>query len=336
MRRVAILRKGLTDDPSGTLDARAGGNGPGSPRLLLAAGAALGVGSVAAATLGGATAWLVYRLARARGSWGKGEPPDGLAQEVTFPSAEDATPLRGWFLPAPTRAPAIILCHGVWTGRRECLPLALQFRQAGYNVLAFDFRAHGASGGQFISVGHHEMKDVLGAVQFLRVQPEVDAASIGVLGFSMGAASAINAAAHCPGIAAVIADSAYADFMDAVRYSFSEVNGLPQYPFAPLALQWARWIVGIDPRTLRPLDNVAALAPRPLLIIHGQDDTIVPVLHALQLYRAARQPKELWVQPGAGHVGARDAVPRDYFLRVERFFSRAFAARRHTVEAHAA
>jgi uncharacterized protein len=270
---------------------------------------------------------LVYTYARPRRVWGIGEPPEGLAEEVEFESPEDNTRIRGWFLPAggpdPGPAPALVLCHGVWTGRRECLPLALRFQAAGYNVLCFDFRAHGDSAGRFISLGHNEALDVLGAIAWLKARPEVDRRRIGVLGFSMGAAAAILAAARSPDIAALAADSSYADLVDAVRHSFSRVGRLPHYPFGPLALYWARVMLRVDARRLRPIDSVGRIAPRPVLVLHGADDEIVPASHAHRLFQAADEPKELWVEPGKRHIGARDTDPDRYFARVEAFFTRA-------------
>jgi uncharacterized protein len=282
--------------------------------------ATLGVSGAATAAISMAAGFLVYQYARARGQWGTDEPPAGLAREVTFPSFGDSLRISGWFLPAAeTPAPAVILCHGIWTGRRECLPLALRFQAAGYNVLAFDFRAHGLSDGRFTSVGHHETNDVLGAVDFVKQRPEVDPARIGVVGFSMGAAAAIQATARCQDVAALVADSAYASFLDAAKYSFRVVTRVPQFPLAPMAMRWAKWMVNVDASQLRPIDVIGRIAPRPVLIAHGARDEIVPVRHARTLFKAAGEPKELWIDPDAHHVGARDTDTDGYFVRVEQF-----------------
>jgi fermentation-respiration switch protein FrsA (DUF1100 family) len=285
----------------------------------------LGVSGAATAGVSMLAGLLVYTYARPRGQWGTDEPPDGLAEEVTFPSAGDAIRISGWFFRADqatpeTPRPAIVLCHGIWTGRRECLPLALRFQAAGYNVLAFDFRAHGLSDGRFTSVGHHETNDVLGAVGYLTRRPEVDRTRIGVVGFSMGAAAAIQAAARCDDIAALVADSAYATFLDAAKYSFRLVTRVPQFPIAPMAMRWAKWLVNVDASQLRPIDVIGRVAPRPTLIAHGAQDEIVPVQHAHSLFQAAGEPKELWIEPEAHHVGARDIDTDGYFVRVEQFF----------------
>jgi fermentation-respiration switch protein FrsA (DUF1100 family) len=313
------------------VEARAHSNvNPGQSLLryaLWATAATLGVSGAATAAVSMAAGFLVYQYARARGPWGTGEPPAGLAEEVTFPSATDSIRISGWFLPAAqTPAPAVILCHGIWTGRRECLPLALRFQAAGYNVLTFDFRAHGLSDGRFTSVGHHETNDVLGAVSFIKQRPEVDTGKIGVIGFSMGAAAAIQAAARTNDIAALVADSAYANFLDAAKYSFHLVTRVPHFPLAPIAMHWAKWMVHVDANQLRPIDVIGRIAPRPILLAHGGLDEIVPVRHAHALFKAAGEPKDLWIDPDAHHVGARDVDTDAYFARVERFLSESLSS----------
>jgi fermentation-respiration switch protein FrsA (DUF1100 family) len=295
---------------------------------LWATAATLGVSGAATAAVGMIAGLLVYQYARARGQWGTDEPPDGMAEEVSFASAEDNVRISGWFFSAGGQepAPTILLCHGIWTGRRECLPMALRFAVAGYNVLCFDFRAHGLSDGRFTSVGHHETNDVLGAVEYLLQRPEVDPARIGVIGFSMGAAAAIQAAARSRHIAAVVADSAYANFLDAARYSFRLVTRVPHFPLASIATHWAKWIVHVDASRLRPVDVIGQISPRPVLITHGGLDEIVPVRHAHTLFKAADEPKELWVVPEAHHVGARDIDPDAYFEKIERFLRLALTA----------
>jgi fermentation-respiration switch protein FrsA (DUF1100 family) len=295
---------------------------PGTLRYVLwGTAATLGVSGAAAALINGLSAYLVYQYARARGPWGTDEPPAGSAEEVTFPST-DQVRISGWFFKADVQpAPGVVLCHGIWTGRRECLPLALRLRNAGYNVLCFDFRAHGLSDGRFTSVGHHETNDVIGAVHYLKHRPEVEPGGIGVVGFSMGAAATIQAAARCHDIAVVVADSAYASFVDAAKYSFRLVTRVPHFPMANLAMRWAKWIVNVDAHQLRPVDVIARIAPRPILITHGVLDEIVPVRHAYSLFKAAEEPKELWIVPDAHHVGARDLDPDGYFSRVENFLS---------------
>jgi fermentation-respiration switch protein FrsA (DUF1100 family) len=67
------------------------------------------------------------------------------------------------------------------------------------------------------------------------------------------------------------------------------------------------------------------IAPRPVFITHGVEDEIVPVSHAQILFKAADEPKELWLVPGMHHVGARDQDPDGYFVRIEAFLDQALS-----------
>jgi fermentation-respiration switch protein FrsA (DUF1100 family) len=142
----------------------------------------------------------------------------------------------------------------------------------------------------------------------------------------MGAAATIRAAAECLDIAAVVADSSYASLVDAAQHVFQQFGNLPAYPFVPLTLLWARWLVRADPWLARPVDSIGRIAPRPILIIHGQEDEVVPVQHAYLLFKAANEPKDLWLVPKARHVQARDLFTHEYFERVEGFLRSALSA----------
>jgi fermentation-respiration switch protein FrsA (DUF1100 family) len=91
-------------------------------------------------------------------------------------------------------------------------------------------------------------------------------------------------------------------------------------------MHWARWIVNVDAAQMRPIDVIGQISPRPVLITHGELDEIVPVRHARTLFKAAGEPKELWIVPDAHHVGARDTDTDGYFVRIERFMRAALGS----------
>jgi fermentation-respiration switch protein FrsA (DUF1100 family) len=139
----------------------------------------------------------------------------------------------------------------------------------------------------------------------------------------MGAAAALRAAADCPAITAVVADSAYADLKDTVRHKTREVLHLPLL----VGLGWAsirigEWLSGGDLAAVRAVDAVGLLSPRPLLLIHGERDDYLPADNAQRLFEAAREPKELWVAPGSGHAMARLDHHGEYVRKVHSFFER--------------
>lgn len=284
-------------------------------RLWAAALAAGGFG----ATLVGASAYVALRLSRPNRSFSSGEPPAGSYEPVAFPSA-DGLRLSGWFLPSAGTRDGVVLCHGFQTGRREMLPLALALRDRGHHVLLFDFRSHGESEGRWTSCGLLETLDLEGAVRHLLSRPEVEGGRIGVLGFSMGGAVALLTAARMPEIRAVVADSSFATLKEVAAVALGSLYRLPRFPVVALALWFSERLVGVQADRIRPLDAVADLAPRPILLIHGIEDRTVPLSEAYLLYEAAGEPKELWTVAGADHVAARLIDFQGYLDRVDGFF----------------
>ncbi len=79
----------------------------------------------------------------------------------------------------------MILLHGLHSRKERLLPLAAELNEAGFNILMFDFRAHGESGGEYTTFGLRELLDLLGALDYLLNRTDVSSERIGVLGFSM-------------------------------------------------------------------------------------------------------------------------------------------------------
>ena len=244
----------------------------------------------------------------------------GVPYEPVAFRADDGVKLRGWWLPRPGSDRTIVGCTGHRGAKHELLGIGSGLWRAGNNVLLFDFRGCGESDPVALSVGYYEARDARAAVRFAREQ--LPDARVGLVGYSMGAAVAILVAAADQAIGAVVADSAFADLGAVVAHAYRR-HRLPPAPFLALsdALNRRRW--GWSFRALRPVDAVGALAPRPLLLIHGADDAVTPAAHAEELYRAAGEPKELWIVPGTRHCGAYFVDRSAYVARVAAFFARA-------------
>jgi dipeptidyl aminopeptidase/acylaminoacyl peptidase len=246
-------------------------------------------------------------------------PPDIFPEEVYFPS-RDGLRLHGLYLAGRDSLPVLLLCHGYYRSLNETFSLGCEMNRLGYHVLLFDFRGCGLSEGRFTTLGYREAADVLGAVDYLHER--LGRRPLGVLGISMGAVAALMAA-DCPDIAAVVADSAYADLKDTVRHKTSDVLRLSFL----VGVGWAsirigEWLSGGDLAAVRAMDAVVGLPPRPLLLIHGEKDNYLPPDNAQRLFQAAGEPKELWLAPGSGHAMARLDHHREYVERVHAFFRR--------------
>ena len=247
-------------------------------------------------------------------------PPDISPEEVYFPS-RDGLRLHGLYLAGRPGSPALLLCHGYYRSLAEPFSVGCELNRLGYHVLLIDFRGCGLSDGRFTTVGYREVADVLGAVDYLCQR--LGQRPLGVLGISMGAVAALRAAPDCPPIAAIVADSAYADLKDTIRHKTKEILRLPLL----VGLGWAsirigEWLSGCNVGAVRAVDAAARFAPRPLLFIHGERDDYLPPDNAQRLFQAAGEPKELWLAPGSGHAMARLDHGREYLERVHAFFEK--------------
>jgi dipeptidyl aminopeptidase/acylaminoacyl peptidase len=243
----------------------------------------------------------------------------GLAfKAVRFDSASgDGVQLAGWWIPNPASTRAIIVVHGRYENRSSHLALARPFFDAGYSVLLFDLRGHGESTHASCTYDIKESEDVVGAVAFVEAHG-VAAGQIGVIGWSLGAASALLALDRTPDIAAVVSDSAYADSSPLLAR-----NALR--PGLKLAMRLTRGVDLNDVRPDRALAHVAATSDRRVFLIHGALDNAVSVAQFEQLRAAGGAAvADAWLVPDAGHTGAYAADPDAYVGRVLAFFDQAF------------
>jgi uncharacterized protein len=192
--------------------------------------------------------------------------------------------------------------------------------RAGHSVLLFDFRGNGDSGDGPQSLAHHEQRDLTAAVDLVRSRrPD---ARIAVVAFSMGASTAILTAADDPRIEALVADSPFTSLSDVVAAGYQRYR-LPTQPLLPLADLLNRLRYGYTFSQVRPVDRVAAISPRPLLLLHGTHDRIIPFHHAVQLAQAAAPgPVELVAFEGADHCGGYFQDRAAYITSVAEFLDR--------------
>lgn len=324
------------------------------PRFLRIVATALAVAVVAVV---GISVFVGWQLSH----WPKkaldGDPSDlGLRYEdVEFLSAEDDVLLRGWFLPgrsdpaageatvlegpaeepiegtvegvADELATTIVIVHGFRGNRLEsgvpALELAASLVDAGMNVLMFDFRNSGESDGTVTTLGFHEVKDILGAVAWLKAERPEASHSVGLVGYSMGAVTSALAAAREPEVGAVVLDSPFADLAPYLRENMPVWTGLPNVPFTWTIMALLPPLIGLDMDVVSPLQVMPEIV-QDVLLIHTDGDDAIPVSNSEQLAAAGHPDRtELWVVPGPKHIGARSVDPEAYDRRVIEFFQRA-------------
>jgi uncharacterized protein len=241
-------------------------------------------------------------------------------EEISFQSA-DGLKLSGWWMGTDNSDRIIIMVHGAYRNRADpgtkMLNIAKEMITGGYNVLMFDLRGHGLSGGKKTSLGYFEQKDILGAINYAKKR---GMKKICILSSSMGAATSLMTAADCDQIDAIVADSSFASLSEIIKPQFSRRCRLPLF-FLPVALFLVEKIHGINFALSKPINSIKKINRSPVLLIHGGQDKTVPLEHAYQLSCAAQNTNiHLWVIPEAEHIGAYRARPKEYISRVLSFF----------------
>jgi uncharacterized protein len=230
-------------------------------------------------------------------AWSAADFPELESEDVIVESTTGAR-LAGRFFPGTKRA-TIVLTHGYGGTQDEMLPVADALHRKGYTVFTYDTRGCGRSSGE-ITFGAREQDDLISVIDYLASRPDVDTERIGALGFSMGGATTLLAAARDPRIKAVVADSAWKTAKSWLRPSLSAVFLHPRDHFSALSLAFAEHRTGVDLDDLRPVDAMRSLSRRPVLLIHGSADDVVLPADAVALAEADAGA-ELWRIEGAGH-----------------------------------
>jgi putative redox protein len=210
------------------------------------------------------------------------------------------------YLPGDGRSiyPAVCICHGIPSGN-PANPndggyplLAEQVCSRGYAVFIFNFRGAGTSGGNLDIFGW--TRDLSGVIDFLYDRPEIDKAYLSLLGFSAGAAVSIYTAAHDSRVTSVIACSCPAEFgfldPESALERFRSIGTIRDKNFPRLVSEWAEGF-----KKVSPVNYIQSISPKPVVIIHGEEDEVVPISHAYRLYDKAGEPRKLYTIPGAGH-----------------------------------
>lgn len=201
--------------------------------------------------------------------------------------------LRGWACrtTAPDRRGAIVYLHGVADNRASSRGAIDRFVPRGFDVIAFDSRAHGESEGDMCTYGYWERRDLARVIDTLPQGPVI------LFGTSLGAAVALQQAAEDPRVNAVVAAETFSD----LRTVATE-----RAPFFFSSSAIARAFEIAEERARFHVDDASPLAAArritvPVLLIHGAQDTETPPDHSRRVHDALTGSKRLIIVPGAGH-----------------------------------
>ncbi|MBI5930130.1 MAG: alpha/beta hydrolase [Chloroflexi bacterium] len=242
-------------------------------------------------------------------------------ERVRFYSRDDLL-LQGWWIPARhTAKGTIIQCHGQNGSMDADVRQAGILHDAGFNVLMFNFRAHGESEGNFVTFGLREQYDLLGVLDYLAGAHGIE--EVGVLGFSMGAGTAILTAARTKQIRTIVADGAIATLHQTLTGWLAEKN------IQPIMASGLAWLcmLGGSIISLARFDRVNTLdwitgVRCPILFIHGAEDTLVSMPSIKAIAANAPSGSELWIVPGCRHRRAHVKYPDQYSQKVVEWFEK--------------
>ena len=244
----------------------------------------------------------------------------GIAFQRIRLKASDGMRLSGWYVPPSDTVPVrgvVVICHGYFGNRGEMLPHVGFLHRAGYACVLFDFRAHGWSGGFRTTFGIYEPLDLTAALDWVTANSELAHLPLAVVSESMGAAVTLLVAAADSRIEAVVADSAFARFDGAIETRMTSLLGKRLAgALAPPAQVAGERILRRVCYSIAPVEAVARIAPRPLFLLQGSADEVVPP-HSLEALRAAADPRttEVWQISGARHVQGVYTHPAEYARR---------------------
>ena len=203
-------------------------------------------------------------------------------EEVSFAGASGVT-LRGWFVP-PRNGVVVTMVHGLWGNRAFYLPEAELVSRHGYGVLLYDSRAHGESDGDTATWGDREAGDATAAIAFASGHTGVG--HVAILGFSVGASAVARAAANDPRAEAVILYATWTSLREECAYKWGKLGWL-----STQAAVWGFQGSGVNLDNIRPIDDIPRIAPRPLLLLAGMEDTDTPPGSPIDSSRSPRSPR---------------------------------------------
>ena len=248
----------------------------------------------------------------------------------SLPEPQEATirgegvSLAAWYFRNPREAGcAVVMLHGFGGSRAEVLAPSPIFWRRGCDLLLYDARGHGESDRDLLSFGVHEREDLLRAVEWLEAKTDLPRSKLGVIGWSYGAATAIQAASEPGGdLAFVVADSSYSSMGDIARVQARKQFGRWAELFVPGALLVSALRADFGGERPAPATVIADVRS-PTLLIHSRQDEFTPVEHSELIYERSDKTHTRLVIPSwpAAHAHSYTENPAGYTAIVDGFLN---------------
>lgn len=248
-------------------------------------------------------------------------------RDISFKGSDSTIILKGWLFQARNSEKAVILVHSYGKNRLqfgvETVDLIKGFLNKGYHVFTFDLRNSGESGGKDSTFGYGETEDVLAAIRYMKSQGAKD---IVLMGFSTGASASILASEESTSVDAVIADSPYSDLKSYFSKNLDQWTHMPSFPFNQTVSFAIEVTGGIDTKKTSPVNVLASGKLPALMLIHGRNDTLIPVQNSIELYQSYSAKNfsgaEFWQTEDNGNATSYNKYKDEYLSKVFAFLDK--------------
>lgn len=209
--------------------------------------------------------------------------------------------IKGWFVKGTDKKRVIIISHGVTQNKLNSIKYMKLFLERDWNVLLYDHRRHGETGGKTTSYGHYEKFDLESVVSWVK-EKLGDDSTIGIHGESMGAVTTLLYAGMIEdGANFYIVDCPFSDFEAQLKYLLKVDYKVP----APLVLPFANVFLKLrDGYSIKDVSPVSVIQniKNPVLFIHSaKDDYILPEM-TMELYKMKEGPKQMLIAEKGKHA----------------------------------
>ena len=227
--------------------------------------------------------------------------------------------LYGWFFECENSLKTVVICHGITCNVISSLKYMELFRKRGYNVLIYDHRNHGRSGGKYTTFGYYEKYDLKSWVDWI-YERYGNAAKVGTLGESLGAIVALQNTAIDDRLAFCVADCAASDLFSLLKYRLEVEYHLPAFPLLQVSSFLCWLITGMSYYKVSPIQAIKTVNT-PIFFVHGAEDTYIPTKMSKQMYEVKKGLKKIYIAEGAGHATSLITDSTEYEKQLNDFLN---------------
>lgn len=221
--------------------------------------------------------------------------------EDIFIKSKDGLKLHAIYIENKKAKGTIIECHGYRSSaKRDLYASVKDYHDLGFNILLIDQRCCNLSEGKYITFGFYESDDIL---KWIRYTNKRTNKGIILAGISMGATAVLLTSAKLKGkdnVKLIVADSAYSNGYDEVKYVIKHYFHIPSFIFAPMINVWCKKIAKFN---LKKIDTIESINKSniPTVLIHGSDDDFVPPISTIITNKKCENVKEILLIDNATH-----------------------------------